>query len=408
MEFVEINANRKPKLSGGRRGSSTLLPGGTQVSNNLVPVSQLPASAGALGNTFKDIYNERIARDPSNPTGVRAIVMRKGGKMSKSIPQHGHGANTQIGTNYKLSQFGGSMAEPIGNTASTLSPALSIGSVGAGRKKASKKGGRVFDNLMKTHKGAYMLPYKQQPPPRSRMPTQEELRNGWDALPPDALPPNITGAGRKLPLPKGKHLLKLVKYIAKTKANLHGMKSGAGWLQSGMKFLGKVGKDLLDKHGEAILDKGKELLIEQLKKKANEYIGAGIMEGGSFLDTIGKALHILINPNVVEDLGKELLSGGGWFNKFIEVVKRVGHDVAKPFEIVGVNPWDLGYGLGHDVIGPALKKAIKGGKMEEGERKIGGAAKKPSARGAIVSRIMKEKHLSLPMASKYVKEHGLY
>jgi hypothetical protein len=41
-----------------------------------------------------------------------------------------------------------------------------------------------------------------------------------------------------------------------------------------------------------------------------------------------------------------------------------------------------------------------------GIRKIGG--KKPSARGAIVKRIMKEKNLSLPMASKYVKEHGLY
>jgi hypothetical protein len=33
---------------------------------------------------------------------------------------------------------------------------------------------------------------------------------------------------------------------------------------------------------------------------------------------------------------------------------------------------------------------------------------RPSARGAIVKRIMKEKNLSLPMASKYVKEHGLY
>lgn len=408
MEFVEINANRKPKLSGGRRGSSTLLPGGTQVSNNLVPVSQLPASAGALGNTFKDIYNERIARDPSNTTGVRAIVMRKGGKMSKSIPQHGHGANTQIGTNYKLSQFGGSMAEPIGNTASTLSPALSIGSVGAGRKKASKKGGKVFDNLMKTHKGAYMLPYKQQPPPRSRMPTQEELRNGWDALPPDALPPNITGAGRKLPKPKGKDLKKLIKYMADTKANLHGMKSGGGWFQSAMNVVKKIGKELLDKHGEAILDKGKDLLLEQLNKKANEYIGAGLMDGGSHSNEVVNKLSTLVNPRVAKQLGDELLSGGGWFDKIIEGIKRVGHDVAKPFEIVGVNPWDLGYDLGHEVIGPALKKAIKGGKMEEGERKIGGAAKKPSARGAIVSRIMKEKHLSLPMASKYVKEHGLY
>lgn len=34
--------------------------------------------------------------------------------------------------------------------------------------------------------------------------------------------------------------------------------------------------------------------------------------------------------------------------------------------------------------------------------------KKPSARGAIVKKVMHEKGLSLPQASKYVKEHGLY
>jgi len=44
-------------------------------------------------------------------------------------------------------------------------------------------------------------------------------------------------------------------------------------------------------------------------------------------------------------------------------------------------------------------------------RPVGGATcggKKPSARGAIVKKIMKEKGLSLPQASKYVKDNGLY
>jgi hypothetical protein len=44
-------------------------------------------------------------------------------------------------------------------------------------------------------------------------------------------------------------------------------------------------------------------------------------------------------------------------------------------------------------------------------RKVGGATcggKKPSARGAIVKKIMAEHGLSLPQASKYVKEKGLY
>ena len=44
-------------------------------------------------------------------------------------------------------------------------------------------------------------------------------------------------------------------------------------------------------------------------------------------------------------------------------------------------------------------------------RGMGGAScggKKPSARGAIVKKVMREQGLSLPQASKYVKEHGLY
>jgi hypothetical protein len=39
-------------------------------------------------------------------------------------------------------------------------------------------------------------------------------------------------------------------------------------------------------------------------------------------------------------------------------------------------------------------------------RPVGG--RKPSARGAIVKKVMKEKGLTLPQASKYVKENGLY
>ena len=37
---------------------------------------------------------------------------------------------------------------------------------------------------------------------------------------------------------------------------------------------------------------------------------------------------------------------------------------------------------------------------------VGG--KKPSARGEVVKRVMREQGLSLPQASKYVKDHGLY
>jgi hypothetical protein len=56
----------------------------------------------------------------------------------------------------------------------------------------------------------------------------------------------------------------------------------------------------------------------------------------------------------------------------------------------------------------ARKVAIMDGPSYEG---MGGAScggRKPSARGAIVRKIMHEMGLSLPQASKYVKDNGLY
>ena len=41
-----------------------------------------------------------------------------------------------------------------------------------------------------------------------------------------------------------------------------------------------------------------------------------------------------------------------------------------------------------------------------GRRRVGGRA--PSARGEIVKKVMREHGLSLPQASSYVKQHGLY
>jgi hypothetical protein len=51
----------------------------------------------------------------------------------------------------------------------------------------------------------------------------------------------------------------------------------------------------------------------------------------------------------------------------------------------------------------ASEYSSQGEKMGSGKRK-----KAPSARNLVVKKIMKEKGLSLPQASKYVKEHGLY
>ena len=68
------------------------------------------------------------------------------------------------------------------------------------------------------------------------------------------------------------------------------------------------------------------------------------------------------------------------------------------------------------VAGPTIKEVLHHGPAMGmthivpvsmgGRRKVGGRA--PSARGAIVKEVMAKHGLSLPQASKYVKEHGLY
>jgi hypothetical protein len=61
----------------------------------------------------------------------------------------------------------------------------------------------------------------------------------------------------------------------------------------------------------------------------------------------------------------------------------------------------------YDIVPPSEEYAS----FSNNKRQVGGAScggKKPSARGAIVKKVMREQGLSLPQASKYVKEHGLY
>jgi len=120
----------------------------------------------------------------------------------------------------------------------------------------------------------------------------------------------------------------------------------------------------------------------------------------------------------------------------------------------GLNPFDLGYSFGHDILGPALfgrgrppRGRAKSGGAKSGGAKSGGKfnflgaiknighalgepvglateqlakaelskavglgrkTRKPSARAVIVKKVMKEKGLGMIEASKYVKAHGLY
>jgi len=337
MEFVEINANRKPKLSGGRRGSATLQPGGNAVSNNLVPVSQLPPSAGALGGVFNDLHHGAYTKggkrgkkspppffhetggamianpdgtysgvgsdDPNNwsrmpkkmggaylgadgkvhhgghgmsstrggaflgPDGKLHTVPRshglgsvRGGMVHHAkgyIPSHGHGAKTSIGTNYQLAQFGGGAMEPLGNLAPTLSPALSQGSVGAGRASSDK-------------------------------------------------------------LPRGKaNLMKVIKLMVDGRKQ---MRRG-GSLSSAWKELKAIATGLYHEFGPQIYKELAPLLKEAVIKGAHHYIHGETKEGGDFwsdiwdgLKGVGaqlfSSLKDLLNSDFFKEIEHELLNQG--------------------------------------------------------------------------------------------------
>ena len=135
-------------------------------------------------------------------------------------------------------------------------------------------------------------------------------------------------------------------------------KSGAGFLPDFSKAIGTIGEIAKP----AVRDIAKDLA----KKGVDKLLGNGRRPRGR----------------------KPTQSGAGFLDVF--------SDMGKPFEkMVGVNPFNAGFELGNKVIGPAL--------LGEGRKKRG-----PSKRGEIVKRIMKEKGLSLPQASKYVKDNDLY
>jgi hypothetical protein len=639
MNFVEIIENeRKPRLTGGRRGAATLQPGNNAVDRNLVPTDQLPASAGSLADVFNKIgkiglpapiripkprksggasleavlknpsehqadFNQILAvakktsggkrgrpkkggavaigkdgkyiysgsddpkwlkkyggaayidkdghvRDTGNfnmrgdlnknnddnfwsrmlpkkggaylgpdgkvHTGTKGLLgATRGGKMSKLVPRHGHGAYTSIGTNYQLGQFGGAI-QPIGNTASTLSPALSGMSVGAGRKCGGKR-------------------------------------------------------------PKGKNLKKFIALMVKGRKHC----CGSGFFDDAWGSIKDIARGLYHEFGPEIFAAGKDVLLKALEEGAKHYITGGEMVGGSFwndvldgLKSFGTwlwdSLKEFLNSEIVKEIEHEVLSMGVDMAKTY-VMGKISSGAAPPtggsLSNAQINQMVTGAGLrpgqdGHGIYNPhkydlkkwenqsklmggdfgddikkildtfnvylgnfnngrpptikvvndffnsvdlkplnisskelenikerILRATMKGGNERKAVRKVGGkkcrlkggdnnedyqecadeisqwrgshpgqdatafiqslsgkynqdllnyfiqglqpwkpkpityddqrgpswrpdnytgSGRKPSARGAIVKKIMKEKGLSLPMASKYVKEHGLY
>lgn len=116
-------------------------------------------------------------------------------------------------------------------------------------------------------------------------------------------------------------------------------------------------------------------------------LSGGVMSGGmpNPFDFGYKLGHDVIGPAL---FGRGMMSGGD----FLSAVKGIGHALGKPYEAIpiekmfglgrsggkGFNPFDLGYKLGHDVIGPALLgRGLSGGDWLSAIKGIGHAIGKP-------------------------------
>jgi hypothetical protein len=151
----------------------------------------------------------------------------------------------------------------------------------------------------------------------------------------------------------------------------------------GGSFLGDMGKAFKPIAKDVIVPVGKELATEFIRNK---------MRGGkksSFLGDMGKAFAP-IAKDVIVPVGKELAT------EFIRNKMRGGKKSALSSVFKAVAP--VAKVVGKEIVVPLAKEAIKN-KMRGGAR---------SARNEIVKKVMAEMGLSLPMASKYVKEQGLY
>jgi hypothetical protein len=99
--------------------------------------------------------------------------------------------------------------------------------------------------------------------------------------------------------------------------------------------------------------------------------------------------------NSVTNLGSTIsnLTGSGMKKKrgkgFEDFIKSVGSTIAKPYEIAGVNPFDMGYNLGEKTIAPELMKVLP---PEKVKKSLGG-------RGLIEKKTSNSKY----MANKWIE-----
>ena len=113
------------------------------------------------------------------------------------------------------------------------------------------------------------------------------------------------------------------------------------------------------------LKKGGAITIkpEMISQVAEEALALLPASAKKIMNSIAKNKGIRYALKKGEDLVNRMTGKGLFEDIFsnpvvVNTIKKIGSDAGKPFEVISpignLNPFDLGYQLGHDVIGPAL------------------------------------------------------
>ena len=200
------------------------------------------------------------------------------------------------------------------------------------------------------------------------------------------------------------------------------------------KKIAKAGKSV----GKAIYKEAKPIIVAEGKKALKEGIknmmanddleGAGMKRGRGrprknvMVDSeiyphvdggkrqLGKKLGALMPEDLIQEgfkrgleFARQNSKSGGKFHIGKALKKVAKNEYAQDFASGAVG-LGVGAATGNPLLAVGAATGTKAGMDAASGGKRGGGA----TRGAIVGKIMKEKGLSLPLASKYVKEHNLY
>ena len=122
------------------------------------------------------------------------------------------------------------------------------------------------------------------------------------------------------------------------------------------------------------LKKGGAITIkpDMIMKDAEEALALLPASAKKIMSSIVKNKGIRYALKQGEDLVNKITGKGLFEDFFTKTLPKVGHDIGRAFApIPEVNPFDLGYKLGHDVIGPAL--VGKGMKKRRAKKRGGNA-----------------------------------